>query len=129
MLKFSGTVGASVDPTYAGVVYMGFKLNQAAGAVAKATVTPTGTGLTVQYTNTLASPIVRIQISAGETRWCAPLTSPTSTIPYAMFNTQCWVGGAGTAYAKQPIDTVQLVIPGGTEAAEFDVTLVSVTEM
>jgi hypothetical protein len=128
MLKFSGTVGASVDPTYLGVVYMGFNLNQASGAGTPAPVTPTGTGITVQYTNTGASPIVRVQIASGATRWCAPLTGATTTVPYAMFNTECWTGGAGTAYAKQPIDTLQLVIPGGMADAAFDVTLVSVTE-
>jgi hypothetical protein len=132
MLKFSGTVGASVAPSYAGVVYLGFNLNQTAGASAKGTVTPTGTGLAVQYTNTGASPIVRVQIASGTaatTRWCAPLTSASAVIPYAMFNTECWEGGAGTAYAMQPIDTVQLIIPGGEADAAFDVTLVSVQEM
>jgi hypothetical protein len=132
MLRFSGMVGPSVDPSYAGVVYMGFNVNQAAGASAKGTLVPAGTGLAVQYTNTGASPIVRVQISAGTdpaTRWCAPLTSASATIPYAMFNTQCWEGGMGTAYAKQPIDTVQLIIPGGMTAAAFDVTLVSVKDM
>jgi hypothetical protein len=131
MLRFSGTVGASVEPTYAGVVYMGFNLKQASGAATKTTVTPAGTSLTVEYTNTSMSPIVRVQLSAGSaatTRWCAPLTTATSVIPYAMFNTECWEGGAGTAYAKEPIDTVQLIIPGGAAAAEFDVTLVSVKD-
>jgi hypothetical protein len=133
MLKASGMVGpATMENSYAGVVYLGFNVNQAAGASAKTTVTPTGTSLAVQYTNTGASAIVRVQISAGSaatTRWCAPLTSASATIPYAMFNTECWEGGAGTAYAMQPIDTVQLIIPGGATAAAFDITLVSVKDM
>jgi hypothetical protein len=128
MLRFSGTVGASVAPDYLGVVYMGFNLKQTTGTTAKGTVTPTGTGLAVQYTNTGASTIVRVQLSAGAVRWCAPLTSASTTIPYAMFNTECWEGGMGTAYAKEPIDTVQLIIPGGAADAAFDVTLVSVKD-
>jgi hypothetical protein len=34
-----------------------------------------------------------------------------------MFNTQCWEGGVGTAYAKQPIKAIQLVVPGSNTAA------------
>jgi hypothetical protein len=129
MLKASGTVGpATAANSYAGVVYLGFNLNQATGASAKTTVVPTGAGLAVQYTNTGASAIVRVQLSAGTTRWCAPLTSASATIPYAMFNTECWEGGAGTAYAKEAIDTVQLIIPGADAEAAFDITLVSVKD-
>jgi hypothetical protein len=133
MLRFSGTLGAANEANmYSGVVFLGFNVNQAAGAAAKGTVTPTGTGLTVTFTNTGASPVVRAQISSGSsdaTRWCATATSGTP-IPYAMFNTKCWdtaaVGAA--AYAMQPIDTVQLVLPGGEADAPFDITLVSVTD-
>jgi hypothetical protein len=133
MLRFSGTLGAAnAANDYSGVVFLGFNVNQAAGAAAKGTVIPTGTGLTVTFTNTGASPTVRAQISSGiaeATRWCATATSG-APIPYAMFNTKCWDTTADGAapYAMQPIDTVQLVLPGGEAAAPFDITLVSVTD-
>jgi hypothetical protein len=131
MLRFSGTLGAANEANmYSGVVFLGFNVNQAAGAAAKGTVVPTGTGLTATFTNTGASPVVRIQISAGSdaaTRWCANAVSGTP-IPYAMFNTTCWAPVAAGAYAMQPIDTVQLVLPGGEADAPFDITLVSVTD-
>jgi hypothetical protein len=49
------------------------------------------------------------------------------TIPYEMFNTACW-DSSGTAYAKTPIDTVQIVLPGAEMAAPFDITLVSIKD-
>lgn len=133
MLHITGTVGAATEANaYAGIVFMGFNVAQAAGAATKGTVTPTGTGLVVTYTNTSATPVVRFQIQSGSsasTRWCAPLTGSPATIPYTSFNTECWEGGAGVAYAKQAIDQAMLVIPGGAAAAAVDITLTSVTEM
>jgi hypothetical protein len=128
MLRASGRVGPAIASSY---VYLGFNLDQAAGSSSKKTRVPMGMGLAVRYTNTGGSPVVRVQISSGSaasTRWCAPLTSASATIPYAMFNTECWEGGRGTAYEREPIDTVQLVIPASTEPAPFDVTLVSVQD-
>jgi hypothetical protein len=130
MLRLSGTLGAATEANmYSGVVFFGFNVNQAAGSAAKTTVTPTGTGLTATFTNTGASPIVRVQISAGATRWCANATSGTA-IPYAMFNTKCWAPteDGAVAYAMQPIDTVQIVLPGGEADAPFDITLVSIKD-
>jgi hypothetical protein len=131
MLRLSGTLGAATEANgYSGVVFFGFNVNQAAGSATKATVTPTGTGLTATFTNTGASPIVRVQISAGSadaTRWCANAVSGTA-IPYAMFNTTCWAPTTGTAYAMQPIDTVQIVLPGGEADAPFDITLLSIKD-
>jgi hypothetical protein len=46
-----------------------------------------------------------------------------------MFNTTCWEPASGTAYAKQPIEAVQLVAPGDMAAAPLDMTLVSVKEL
>ena len=65
----------------------------------------------------------------GATRWCATLTASPATIPYTMFNTTCWEPASGTAYAKQPIEAVQLVAPGDMAAAPLDMTLVSVKEL
>jgi len=130
MLHFSGTLGASTAANnYTGVVYMGFNVAEAAGGGTKGTVKPAGTGLTVTYTNTGASPIVRVQIGAGNTYYCATLTASGMTVPYAMFNTACW-DNSGTAYAAgTAIDTVQIVLPGADAAAPFDFTLVSVKDM
>ena len=127
MIKASGTVGpANADNDYVGSIYIGFNVNQGSGSSSRGTVTPTGTGLNVVFTNTGGSATVRVQISAGNTRWCALATSGT-TIPYTTFNTACW-DDSGTAYGKQAIDTVQLVIPGVEEESPFDITLVSVKD-
>jgi hypothetical protein len=130
MLSISGTVGSATEANnYIGVAFLSFNANQAAGASAKGTVTPTGTNMIVRYASTAA--VTRIQISAGSaatTRWCATLTGSPATIPYTMFNTECWEGGLGTAYNKAPIDTVQLVVPGGMAAANFSLTLTSISE-
>jgi hypothetical protein len=50
------------------------------------------------------------------------------TVPYTTFNTACW-DNSGTAYAKQPIEAVQLVAPGDMAAAPLDMTLVSVKDI
>jgi len=122
MLCASGSVGMTAD--YSGTGLVGFNLNQAQGGT-PLPVTPVGaTGLTINFTNTGGSPL-RVQLlgPTGDTvatdRWCSTLTATTGpvTIPWAMFNTQCWEGGMGTAYAKQPIKAIQLVVPGSNTAA------------
>jgi hypothetical protein len=128
VLRARGTVGPAAA---AGSVFLGFQVNQRAGSSTKMTLVPTGTGLSVRYTNTGESPVVRVQISSGSaasTRWCALLTSTSAMIPYAMFNTACWENGAGIAYDREPIDSVELVVPGGAAPAPFDITLVSVKD-
>jgi hypothetical protein len=125
-LCFKGSVGATIND----VALIGFNLSQAPGSTATANVTPTGTGLTVSFTKTGTFPL-RVQIQAkaatAATRWCYTIpdtaTSPV-TIPYAMFNTECWEGGAGTAYAKGQIEAIMLLIPGNaTAATPFDACL------
>jgi hypothetical protein len=130
MLRASGTVGpATAANMYTGVVYLGFNINQPLGSPTPGTLAPAGTGLTVTYTKASGPATIRVQIQAGSTRWCANLTASPMTIPYTMFNTACW-DNTGTAYAKQPIEAVQLVIPGPDAAAgvAFDMTLVSVKD-
>jgi hypothetical protein len=135
MLKLSGTVGAATEENnYAGNVYFGVNLNQAASSSAKATVTPTGASLVVSFSGA-GNPPMRIQLQApgGDTdstkRWCAPVTTSGTAIPYAMFMTECWDGGAQVAYAKQPIEAVLITIPGGAADEAFDVTLTGLAEM
>jgi hypothetical protein len=132
VLQFSGSVAASA--TFSGTAYLGFNVGQAANGTS-GTVVPAGTGLTVNFTNTGGSPLrVQIQGPTGDTvatdRWCADLVGAAGpvTVPYTTFNTMCW-DNSGTAYAKQPIKAIQLVIPGSdTAAVPFNVTLTSVTE-
>jgi hypothetical protein len=132
MLRVAGTLGpANAANLYAGVVYLGFNVNQAAGTTTPGVIAPTGTGLQVTYTKTAGPATIRVQIQtaggASATRWCANLTASPATIPYSMFNTQCW-DNLGTAYAKQPIEAIQLVAPGGEAAQAIDMTFVSVKD-
>jgi hypothetical protein len=131
MLRTSGTVGpATATNMYSGVVYLGVNINQDAGSSTFTPIAPVGSSLVVAFTKAAGPATIRVQIQAGSSRWCANLTTSPATIPYIMFNTQCW-DMMGTAYAKQPIEAVQLVIPGPDAAAgvAFDMTLVSIRDM
>ncbi len=119
MLCADGTVAKSADSSE--VAFLGFNINQSPGASATTTAKPTGTALTVSFTKSGTFPL-RVQILAknatAASRWCAEITGTSpATIPYAMFNTECWEGGAGTAYnpAMGEIEAVMLLIPGNTE--------------
>jgi hypothetical protein len=110
---------------------LGFGLGQISGGTANAEVAPTGTGLTIAFTNTTpASLPLRAQITDGTTTWCYTVTGGSpATIPYASFNTKCYDSPPdGTAYAKNPINAIQLQIAGGTTSGAVKVTIMSVTE-
>lgn len=120
MLNVSGSLAAS-DESYA---FLGFNVNEMGGT--KGTIKPTGTSVKVTFTKTGTFDI-RLQISAGNTRWCATATSGTA-IPWTSLKTECW-GTTGKAYAMEAIDQVQLSIPGkAASATPYDVTLTSVEE-
>jgi len=126
-LELTGTVGsATADNMYAGNVYFGFNIGQTAGASSSGKVTPTGTGLTITCTG-CTTPMMRAQIGDGTTTWCANLTSGTP-IAYTAFTQQCYNATPGAAYAKAPINSIQISIPGTAMAAPFDLTLMSVVE-
>ncbi|HEV8548790.1 MAG TPA: hypothetical protein VGQ57_07180 [Polyangiaceae bacterium] len=127
-LELSGTVGsATADNMYAGSVYFGFNIGQVAGSSTSAKVTPTGTSLTITCTG-CSSPKMRAQLASGSsTQWCADLVSGTA-IAYTAFKKECYNATPGAAYAKEPIDSVQISIPGGAMDATFDLTLMTVTE-
>jgi hypothetical protein len=134
MLKMMGTVGAAVAPSYAGVGYVGFNLGQSAGGTGTPTVTPTGTGVTVTFTASTGGLPLRVQLGAdstGAVSWCHTVMTPaagTVTIPYAMFNRTCW-DNLGAAYAKEPIVSLQMVVPGGAMATTgVSVTITGVKE-
>jgi hypothetical protein len=132
MLKATGTVGASVAPAYAGNAYLGFSIAQPSGGGSPGTVAPTGTGIKVSFTNSSATTTLRVQLAAdatGTTFWCYTVTGASPvTIPYAMLRTMCWDTTMGTAYAKQPVMSIQLSIPGDATAKALNLTLTGVTE-
>jgi hypothetical protein len=129
LLRVTGTLGAATPAnSYAGLAFVGFNVNQDAGTTAQKTITPAGTALQVTYTKAAGPATVRVQIQSGTTRWCAVLGGSPVSIPYTSFNTQCW-DGLGTSYARQPIDGVQIVAPGGAAAIPLDMTLISVRDI
>ncbi|HEX7476497.1 MAG TPA: hypothetical protein VF331_01695 [Polyangiales bacterium] len=129
----SGTVGASTD--FSGLALLGVNLNQAQTGVNPPlmSVTPTSAGLNINVMNKGTSPLrVQIQGPMGATvatdRWCAPVVGSGGFIPWTSFNTKCW-DASGTAYAKQPLQQVQVMVPGGmTAPIAFDFCLVSIGE-
>jgi hypothetical protein len=133
-LCVSGTVGATSD--YSGTAMLGINIAQAQGTTVTGTWTPTGTGVSYSITNTGASPI-RIQIQGlnGATdatqRWCYTALTPTGTIPWASFNTQCWTGGTGVAFSPTtPIAAIMVLVPGSnTAAVPFNFCVVSLAPM
>src|SRR5450631_521684 len=132
MLTMTGTLNASnMANSYAGYSYLGFNVGQDSGGTAVAAVTPKGSGVTVTFTNTSSAPTVRVALNAdstGTTSWCAAVTSSPATVAYTAFTQQCYNTPPGAAYAKQPIVSVQLSVPGGATSGPVNVTLVSVKE-
>jgi hypothetical protein len=128
-LCVSGVVAADLD--YGGYVGLGFNANQIDEMDApKNSVVPTGTGLTVGWTNTGGSGL-RVQIQNATTQWCYTLTgaSGTVTIPYSAFMTQCWEGGASVYYAGEAITGMQLTVPGnGIYTTPFNFCLNSASD-
>jgi hypothetical protein len=110
------------------VAMVGWNLNQATTpAMAPAmTVTPKAKGITVAITNPGMSELrLQLQGPDGATsatdRWCAIIPGTGGFISYDTFNTECWAGGKGTAYAGQPIVAAILLVPGKVGAASpFD---------
>jgi hypothetical protein len=131
MLTMTGTLNASnAANSYAGYSYLGFNIGQDSGGATVAAVTPKGSGVTVTFTNTSSAPTVRVALNAdatGTTSWCAVAPSSPATILYSAFTQACYNPG-GAAYAKQPIVSVQLSVPGGATSGPVNVTLVSVKE-
>ena len=130
MLKMMGTVGPSTTANgNAGLAYLGFTIAQDRGSSTAATVTPTGTSLTFTFSATTGGLPIRAEVYSSSMLWCYTISTPSPvTIPYSSFNTHCW-DNTGTSYAKQPIENVQLVVPGGATATpNVSVTLVSIKE-
>jgi hypothetical protein len=129
MLRASGTLGpANAANSYAGLMFIGFNIDQPAGSSTVGARAPTGTNLIITYTKAVGPATLRVQLDDGATRWCANLTASPAMIPYTMFNTACW-DNTGTAYAKQPVRSVLLVVSGIETAQPIDLTFVSVRDM
>lgn len=116
--------------SYAG---LGFNLGDSAtGGTTHPTVVPTGSGLTIAFSNTTPSSLaLRAQITDGTdtNTWCYTVTgSSPVTIPYGSFMQTCYNPTPGPAYAKQPINAIQLQIAGGTAPGALGVTITSVSE-
>jgi hypothetical protein len=118
MLCATGTVAKSDDSSE--VAFLGFNVKQVPGMASPGTAKPTGAGVTVSFKKTGDFPL-RVQIQAkaatAATRWCYNVTGTSPvTIPYKSFNTKCW-DDSGAAYdpATNEIESILLLIPGGTE--------------
>jgi hypothetical protein len=113
--QVNGTLGKG-DSSYA---YLGFAVHQPIGSASKGTVTPTGTGIAIQYSVWSGVP-VRLILAQGDTRWCKDLPAMNSSVsvPYGSFAQQCWDVSSGTPYAKQPIDSIMLEVLGNSSASQ-----------
>jgi hypothetical protein len=129
----SGSVAPDLD--FGGVAWLGFNLAQALGETTASTVTPTGTGIRVNFINEGGSTL-RVQLGGpnadtlASDRWCVEVAGATGEvmIPYAAFNTQCW-NALGTGYAGQPLQNIQLIVPGNDLGAiPFAICMAAVTE-
>jgi hypothetical protein len=132
-LCVSGSVAPDLD--FGGVAWLGFNLMQDLDVTTAGNITPTGTGVTVSYTNGGGSEL-RVQLGGPNAatlaaeRWCYTLagSSGTVNIPYTSFRTECW-DTIGVAYAGEPLQTIQLLVPGNdATAVPFSMCLNGVTE-
>lgn len=133
MLCASGLVAPDFD--FGGVAWLGFNVNQLRDEDAAGTVTPTGTGIMVNFINTNGSRL-RVQLGGpnadtlASERWCVEIfgTGGNVMVPYSAFTTECW-DTIGTPYAREPIKSIQLIVPGNDIASEaFAVCIAAVTE-
>jgi hypothetical protein len=130
MLKLTGMVGpATMANNYAGFAYVGFGLGQDAQSGVMNPITPAGSGVTINFSNTGGAGLqLRAELEASSMIWCYTITgSSPVTIPYSMFNTACW-DGTGTFYTKQPIQRFRLTVSGAPTAMPLNVTVTSVKE-
>jgi hypothetical protein len=86
---------------------IGINLNQAAdaGPTVMGTYTLTGTGVTVGVNGIPSCTTARVIVNQGGMDYCAPLTGNSTTVPWSMFNTACWMPSTGTALSGPPTST------------------------
>lgn len=130
-LCVSGTVG----PAYESVAMLGVNLNQAGGEDPPLfEVTPTGSGIIVNYTNPGGSDLrIQIQGKNGETdendRWCATLPASGTEVKFTSFNTKCWDDSGDFYTMGTPIVAAALLVPGALTATNFNFCLNSLEEV
>jgi hypothetical protein len=120
------SVAGMVEEGSTAYAYLGLRLNESVDRVTKGSVTPQGSKLVLNLT--LTGPEMYVFLESETTRWCAPLNAGEVTIPYAEFNTSCW-DNSGSTYAKQPIKSVLLEVPGNVGAQSYSITLQSMQEL
>jgi len=117
-----GSVKWTTD--YSGVAIWGWTLNQPPKAMPTdpdtehGEVTPTKEGVMVNV-STDTSVELRVQIQAKDgTFWCTTLgeTGNDFFIPWDSFVTECWTGGDQVQYARQPLESIMITVPGPGEA-------------
>jgi hypothetical protein len=126
----SGTVLASED--YSAYAILGVNVAQPSQGMTMATAAPVGNALQVSFTNAGGSQLrVTLSGASGGTdpndSWCFDIVGSggTQTIPYTSFRTNCW-DTSGTAYNKQPLQSVQLIVPAqATSDVPVDACLLS----
>ncbi len=118
----SGTVQNAND----NVAMLGWNLNQAINEEGEnhpaLTVSPLLKGIYITLDNPGKSTLrLQIQSADGATnplhRWCATIPGAGGFIGYDAFNTECWAGGKGVAYANEPIVSALVLVPGNPLAA------------
>jgi hypothetical protein len=130
MLKMTGSIVA-VSGTMYSYAGMGFNLGQTpAGGTTNTPVTPKGSGLTLTFANSTTGTgvVMRAQVKSASMTWCTNVTTSPAVIPYSSFKVACYDAAPGAAYAKEPINAIELNFAGGTAAGSINVTLTSVTE-
>jgi hypothetical protein len=119
----SGAVAPQEDSS--GIAGFSWYLDQAAtctgaGCVPVAsTATPQEDGVALRIDNPGGSAL-RIEVLGPDgdddpnDRWCVDLGAVNGLIhvPWADFNTVCWPGGTGNAYASEEIERLRIVVPG-----------------
>jgi len=130
-----GTVKGVADGSNGAMV--GWSLNQEKVKDAPlGTIVPSKAGVTVNIkANATAQLRLQIQAADGETnalhRWCAEIGTGGEKIfvPWASFNTECWPGGAGTAYdGVTPLAQTIVQVPSTATDVSFDFCINSIAE-
>jgi hypothetical protein len=122
-----GSVAGAAD--YSGTASLGFDIAEERGSGSMMTVTPSKAGVTIEIANHGSSELrLQVQGPGSSTPWCATLSGTGGFVPWEMFNTKCW-DGSGTAYNKEPISKISVMVPGmATAAVPFDFCVNSLVE-
>jgi len=122
-----GSVAPQAD--FSGTAILGFNLSEGPG-VTSMTITPSKAGVVVEVEKRVDSPL-RFQIksaASGGTEWCADLSGSGGFIAWDSLRTQCWTT-TGTRYAREPIDSAMVLVPGTNSAAvAFDFCVSTLAE-